>query len=188
IIDSTILDLERLGTGHWVGFSFTWMAEMYAVQKNGNGAAYQLETFWRNFCSQNGFHLNGDYKKRGSSTFHYRPFTLEANMCGADALQEMLLQTENKTLEFFPAIPDEWLCKEISFEDFRAEDGLLVSATMKNGTITNINLKPSKSGTVTVKNFSMLKNLSWNLPVSKSDDGETAVLTLCKGEKYFITK
>ncbi|MEF9976232.1 MAG: hypothetical protein RR754_05660, partial [Oscillospiraceae bacterium] len=102
IIDATILDLERLGSGYWVGFSFTWMAEMYAVQKNGNGAAYQLEVFWRNFCSQNGFHLNGDYKKRGSSTFHYRPFTLEANMCAADALQEMLLQTEDSILEFSP--------------------------------------------------------------------------------------
>ncbi|MEG0692698.1 MAG: hypothetical protein RR444_06415, partial [Oscillospiraceae bacterium] len=109
IIDNTIHNLELLGTGLWVGFSFTWMAEFYAIQGNGNGAAYQLEVFWRNCCSQNGFHLNGDYKKRGVSQFHYRPFTLEANMCAADSLQEMLLQTEDSTINLFPAIPEEWL-------------------------------------------------------------------------------
>lgn len=106
IIDATIQDLEELGTGLWMGYSFAWMAELYAVQGNGNGAAYQLEVLWRNTCSPNGFHLNGDYKNRGASMFHYRPFTLEANMYAADALQEMLLYSEDGTLQFFPAIPE----------------------------------------------------------------------------------
>ncbi|MEG1103252.1 MAG: glycoside hydrolase N-terminal domain-containing protein [Oscillospiraceae bacterium] len=186
IIDATILDLERLGSGYWVGFSFTWMAEMYAVQKNGNGAAYQLEVFWRNFCSQNGFHLNGDYKKRGSSTFHYRPFTLEANMCAADALQEMLLQTEDSSLEFFPAIPDEWREKELSFENLRAENGLLVSAAMQKGIVTSITLKPQYSCTVTIKNFAALQSLEWNLPFETIDNGASALISLIGGKEYHL--
>ncbi|MEG1846956.1 MAG: hypothetical protein RRX92_03805 [Lachnospiraceae bacterium] len=178
IIDATVHDLEVLGSGNWVGFSFTWMAELYAIQGNGNGAAYQLEIFWRHFCSQNGFHLNGDYKNRGSSAFHYRPFTLEANMCAADALQEMLLQTENGTLKFFPAIPDEWLETELSFEDLRAEKGLLVSAVMKHGNVISITLKPQYSCKITIKDFHLLQNLSWNMPHSISSDGQSAVITL----------
>lgn len=129
VIDATIQDYEYLGTGMWTGFSFTWMSHLYAIQKNGEGAYEQLRIFWESFCSSNGFHLNGDYKKRGYTTFHYRPFTLEANMHAADALQEMLFQMENGVVELFPAIPNTWKEKEISFKNLRGEKGVLVSAT-----------------------------------------------------------
>ncbi|MEG0306259.1 MAG: hypothetical protein RR635_11265, partial [Oscillospiraceae bacterium] len=132
----------------------------------------------------NGFHLNGDYKKRGSSTFHYRPFTLEANMCAADALQEMLLQTEDSSLEFFPAIPDEWREKELSFENLRAENGLLVSAAMQKGIVTSITLKPQYSCKVTIKNFSALQSLEWNLPFETIDNGASALISLTGGKEH----
>ncbi|WP_251391802.1 glycosyl hydrolase family 95 catalytic domain-containing protein [Mediterraneibacter agrestimuris] len=151
IIDATILDLERLGTGYWVGYSFTWLAEFYTIQKNGNGAAYQLRTFWESCCSPNGFHLNGDYKNHGISTFHYRPFTLEGNFCAADVLQEMLLQSENNILEFFPAIPEEWCKEEVAFENFRAERGMLVSAAMNNGKIISVMLAPKYDGKIYIR-------------------------------------
>lgn len=128
IIDATILDYELLGTGMWVGFSFAWMSHLYSVQKNGEGAYEQLRIFWESFCSPNGFHLNGDYKKRGYTTFHYRPFTLEANMYAADALQEMLFQMKNGVLELFPAVPEKWREQKIIFKSFRGENGILVSA------------------------------------------------------------
>lgn len=128
IIDATILDYERLGSGMWVGFSFPWLSHLYAVQQNGEGAFEQLRIFWDSFCSPNGFHLNGDYKRRGYSTFHYRPFTLEANMFAADALQEMLLQADERELHLFPAVPEHWKKQEIAFERFRVYGGLLISA------------------------------------------------------------
>lgn len=187
IIDATILDLERLGTGYWVGFSFTWMAELYAVQKNGNGAAYQLEMFWNNHCSKNGFHLNGDYKNRGTSTFHYRPFTLEANMCGADALQEMLLQTENNTLEFFPAIPDEWKEKKLSFHGFRGEKGLLISAEMEGGKVTSFSLRPKYPCKVTINNFTSLQHLSCDTPLEIDYSNNDPILILECGREYSFT-
>lgn len=128
IIDATILDYERLGSGMWVGFSFAWMSHLYAVQGNGEGAYEQLRIFWESFCSANGFHLNGDYKKRGYSTFHYRPFTLEANMYAADALQEMLLQVQDEEMHVFPAIPEAWKTKKVSFQRFRGYGGIELSA------------------------------------------------------------
>ncbi len=132
IIDAVILDYERLGTGLWVGFSFAWMAHLYAIAENGEGAAEQLRIFWDNFCSTNGFHLNGDYKKRGYTTFHYRPFTLEANMFAADGLQEMLMQMRDGKLKLFPAIPDRWKHDKIGFSGFRGEGGIQVTAKMEN--------------------------------------------------------
>lgn len=142
IVDGTVRWLEVMGSGYWTGYSYGWMAELYAVQRNGEGAACQLKLFWENFCSQNGFHLNGDYKRRGVSALHYRPFTLEGNMCAADALQEMLLKSEKGTIELFPAIPEDW--KEASFEDFRGEMGALVSAALSGGRVNRFVLKAGK--------------------------------------------
>ena len=133
IIEATIRNLEELGTDMWVGFSFCWMAELYVIARKGEKAAEQLGIFWRNFCSPNGFHLNGDQKAEGYSSFTYHPFTLEANMCAADALQEMLLYGEEGVIEVFPAIPESWERREVAFRGLRTEGGLLVSARLAQG-------------------------------------------------------
>ncbi len=178
IIDATIAALEGLGTGAWVGFSFAWMAELYAVQRNGNGAAFQLETFWRNHCSVNGFHLNGDYKKRGSSAFHYRPFTLEANFCAADALQEMLLQSENNQLYLFPAIPEEWMEEKVAFHHFRAEKGLQVSAVLEHGEVTALELKTSRPLVIQLRYDEKLASLAEKMDWHTEKSGKWIVLEI----------
>lgn len=142
---------EKDGKVEIAYISFTWMAEFYAIQKNGNGAARQLELFWKDYCSPNGFHLNGDYKNRGTSWMHYRPFTLEGNFGAADALQEMLLFDAGNELHLFPAIPDEWLEERVAFKRFRVEKGLLVSAVLEDGIVTSLTLEPEQSGTVILK-------------------------------------
>ncbi len=188
IIDATILDLERLGTGFWVGFSFAWMAELYAVQQNGNGAAQQLELFWRNYCLPNGFHVNGDYRGRGTSTFHYRAFTLEGNFCAADALQEMLLQSENHTLSLFPAVPDEWEEETVAFDQFAAENGLLVSAAMQKGSVTSLSLQPKYSGTVYLKKSektaSLIRTIQERLPEKVTAGSDRIGITLSAKTVY----
>lgn len=132
IIDATVSDLERLGSGKWIGFSFPWMAILYALQGNGEAAAYQLKLFEECFCSPNLFHLNGDYAKKGVSWWHSRQFTLEANMCAANAVQEMLLQDVSGIITVFPAVPKAWE-PFAEFCDFRVTGGVLVSAKMENG-------------------------------------------------------
>lgn len=149
VINACIDEMELLGSGQWVGFSFAWMAELYALQKNGEGAAAQLELFWRYFCSSNGFHVNGDYKKGGFTTWHYRPFTLEGNMCAADALQEMLLFSEADTLELFPAVPERF--EYASFENFRAQNRLLISARIEKGQIASVAIRATRPCRVILK-------------------------------------
>lgn len=151
IIDAVILDYERLGTGMWVGFSFAWMAHLYAIAENGEGAAEQLRIFWESFCSPNGFHLNGDYKKRGYTTFHYRPFTLEANMFAADGLQEMLMQMSNGKLKLFPAIPEKWKHGKVEFSGFRGERGIKVTAKTENMKMTYLEICSKEDQEILVK-------------------------------------
>lgn len=152
IIDAVIKDYERLGTGQWVGYTFTWMAHLYALQGNGEKAAEYLNIFWKYFCGPNGFHLNGDFQKKGYSDFTYRPFTLEGNMFGADALQEMLFQMKDGKIRLFPAIPEEWKEKEVSFENFRGENGLMCSAKIEDGILT-WKIRSEKSRTVSLGIF-----------------------------------
>lgn len=182
IIDATVLELERLGTGSWVGYSFPWMAEFYAVQKNGNGAAGRLEVFWKDYCSPNGFHLNGDYKRRGHSWIHYRPFTLEGNFGAADALQEMLLYDRGNELHLFPAIPNEWLDGKTAFKKFRTENGLLVSATLENGIVTSLMLEPEFAQKVVLKIDEKIAPLMEKMNIQE-ENGKVE-LVLCKKDQY----
>ena len=150
IVDATVRQLEELGTDYWVGYTLAWMANLYAVQGRGDEAARQLERFWTGFCSPNGFHLNGDYKNLGLSTFHYRPFTLEANFFAADALQEMLLQTEHGAIRLFPAIPTDW--ERAAFRDLRGERGLRICARMEQGRLRSLELFSEQDQTVRLEN------------------------------------
>ena len=128
IYSRTLHELERLGTGMWIGFSFAMAAQIYAMAENGNGAYQYLYTFAHGFVADNGFHLNGDFKNYGYTTFHYRPFTLESSFGFCDALHEMLLQDHMGYINLFPAIPEEWKRREISFDRLRSQGGVLVSA------------------------------------------------------------
>lgn len=71
-------------------------------------------------------------------------------MCAADALQEMLLFSETDTIELFPAIPKHF--KFASFENFRAQNGLLVSARMEDGKVTFVSIHATHPCQVVLKN------------------------------------
>lgn len=153
IIDAVIKDYEQLGTEMWVGYTFTWMAHLYAVQGNGEKAAEYLNIFWKYFCGPNGFHLNGDFQKKGYSSFTYRPFTLEGNMFSADALQEMLFQMKDGKIRLFPAIPENWKEKGTAFQCFRGEKGLICSAEIERGERLSWEIRAGKPQTVSVEVF-----------------------------------
>lgn len=150
IYENTILNLETLGTGYWVGFSFAMSAQIYAMAKNGNAAAERLGQFCKGFVAANGFHLNGDYKHYGYTRFHYRPFTLESLFGFCDALHEMLLQDHQGCIELFPAIPDEWRSREVVFKNLRSRGGLLISAAFLNGEINTLEVKSPNETSVVI--------------------------------------
>ncbi|MGL4736012.1 MAG: glycosyl hydrolase family 95 catalytic domain-containing protein [Cellulosilyticaceae bacterium] len=186
IIDATVQDLERLGTDWWVGYSFTWLAEFYAIQGNGDGAATELRRFWEHFCSPNGFHLNGDFRGQGHCKHTYRPFTLEGNFCAADVLQEMLLRTDYGQIELFPAIPTSWQSESFGFEDFRGERGIRISATYTQGATQSIRLTPAHAGTYALRVDAERFLVSPTCPTAMQ--GDQLLLTLCAHQTYTLTR
>ena len=144
IIEKSIRQIEKNGTGQWCGYSFSWMAAIYARANDADKAVNQLKIFASNFCSSNSFHLNGDQKGGQHSSFTYRPFTLEGNFAFAQGIHELLLQERNGHLELFPAVPTDW--KNVSFNNLRVEGAFLVSAKKENGVPVSVKLVAEKGG------------------------------------------
>ncbi len=151
IYENTLTQLDALGTGCWVGFSFPMYAQICAMMRNGGAAYEKLRMFAKGYVADNGFHLNGDFKHYGFSQWHYRPFTLESSFGFCDALQEMLLQEHNGYIEVFPATPEEW-AEKASFKKLRSYQGVLVSATLKDGVTQKALLESKKAVVVKVLN------------------------------------
>lgn len=149
IIKNTINQLDKLGPDYWNGYSYSWLANLKARAKDGEGAAKALTIFSNAFCSVNSFHVNGDQSKQGYSTRTYRPFTLEGNFASAAALQEMLLQSYAGFIEVMPAIPATW--KDVSFKTLRAEGAYLVSAKKVLGALNEVKIVSEKGGTTKLK-------------------------------------
>lgn len=144
LIDLSLRHIEKLGTREWCGYSFSWMACMYARCREADSAVSMLNKFASNFVSTNSFHLNGDQKGGQFSNFTYRPFTLEGNFAFAQGVQELLLQTRGGIIEVFPAVPESW--KDVSFRTLRAEGAFLVSAVKENGKVKEIVVKSEAGG------------------------------------------
>ncbi|HEX6847036.1 MAG TPA: hypothetical protein VF144_08660 [Chitinophagaceae bacterium] len=149
IIENSLKHIEKLGTRKWVGYSFSWIASIYARAQNGDSAVSNLKKFATNFVSPNSFHLNGDQKGGQYSDFTYRPFTLEGNFAFAQGVHEMLLQSHKDFIEVFPAVPKEW--KNVSFKTLRAEGAFLISAKKENGVPTEVKIKSETGGVMKLK-------------------------------------
>jgi alpha-L-fucosidase 2 len=148
-IRATLALLDTVGPREWCGYSYSWLGNMKARAKDGEGAARALSIFARAFCTSNGFHVNGDQTKSGYSNYTYRPFTLEGNFAFAAGLQEMLLQSYAGQIEVFPAVPASW--KELSFRTLRAEGAFLVSAKREGGQVAEVTITAEKRGTARLK-------------------------------------
>ena len=149
IIENSLRQIEKLGSRKWVGYSFAWIASIYARAQNGDSAAASLKKFATNFVSSNSFHLNGDQKGGQYSDFTYRPFTLEGNFAFAQGIQEMLLQSHKDFIEVFPAIPKEW--KNVSFKTLRAEGAFLISAKKENGVAMEVKIRSEVGGMLRIR-------------------------------------
>ena len=148
-LENSLKHIEKLGTRKWVGYSFTWIASIYARAQKGDSAVVNLKKFATNFVSPNSFHLNGDQKGGQYSDFTYRPFVLDGNFSFAQGIHEMLLQSHKSFIEVFPALPADW--KNVSFKTLRAEGAFLISAKKENGVAMEVKIRSEAGGILRIK-------------------------------------
>lgn len=181
IFDATIQDFEKYGRGLWTGYSYAWAAGIYVTRGNGEAALYHLRQMWDHMCTQNGFHVNGDFRNTGMSFFHYRPFTLEGNFAAVDALQEMLLRTDGETIRLFPALPSAWRQGTIAFDDFRGEMGVVVSARLTDGQAAEVRLRAERSGS-----FRLVNNFGSERLSIEAEDGGVRMVEIARGGAFAV--
>jgi len=170
IYEATLWHIEVLGTGMWVGFSFAMAAQIYAMAKMGNSAYEKIYQFCKGFVGENGFHLNGDYKRYGYTQWHYRPFTLESSFGFCDALHEMLLQDHTDEIEIFSAVPDEWKKRTVEFKRLRSRGGILISAKLEKGALTKLIVKSPVSRSVIINGKKYDLKKGYNSIIRPSSD------------------
>ena len=150
LIADSLHQIDLLGTGEWVGYSFSWYAGLCARIGHGSTTISMLERYLDGFVSPNGFHLNGDFKNLGYSVYKYRPFTLEGNFAAVQAVNEMLLQNIHGVIHIGYALPKGL---SASFERMRTEGGFLVSAEIsEDGMPRNVNIISTAGGLCQISN------------------------------------
>lgn len=168
-ITATLAHWDVLGTSKWCGYTWAWMSCLRSRVGDAETARRDLEVFQKAFILRNGFHANGDQTRSGYSDFTYRPFTLEGNFLGEQAVQEMLLQSwsptpgklDSEIIRIFPSTP--WGWHEASFRDLRAEGGYRVSAKRENNATTWFRIVAGKSGVVRIRDNFGGRMPSWNV-------------------------
>ena len=168
IIDNTLATLDSLGTKQWVGYSFSWLANMRARSFDGEGAAEALQIFASAFCLPNSFHVNGDQSGKGYTNATYRPFTLEGNFAFAAAIQEMLLQSHTGAIRIFPAVPESW--DELSFSNLRAQGAFVVSADRKNNQVERVEILSEKGRELNIVNPFVFDTFRSNVAYELNND------------------
>lgn len=145
-LDASLARLERHGTKLWMGYSFAWLASLYAMAGRGPDAAKALSTFEEGFSGRNGFHTNGDRSGRGITAFPGRLYTLDGGSAALAAVQETLLQSTDDSIRLFPAVLPGASAR---FERLRARGGADVSATLTGGRVTGVRIAGGR-GAVTL--------------------------------------
>lgn len=175
IIQNSLRRVEEKGTRAWCGYSFSWMASLYARAYDADKAVKQLQIFASNFCSPNSFHLNGDQKGGEHSGFTYRPFTLEGNFAFAQGVHELLLQSRDGYIEAFPATPRSW--NDVSFNNLRAEGAFLVSGVKENGVPATVTVLAEKDGLLHIR-LPFKTWLTRSVPMSSLKRDENGIISV----------
>jgi alpha-L-fucosidase 2 len=179
VIRATVDRMHEKGTQAWVGYSFSWFACLLARVGQSERALDYLIDYERAFILRNGFHVNGDQIGAGLSGFRYRPFTLEGNFLGMEAVHEMLLQSWGGTVRVFPAVSQRW--PDVSFENLRAQGGFKVSAVRQGGRTVRIRIEATLDSNLRLRDPFPGGAPEWSL-AGVSRDGRDYVLSLKRGQ------
>jgi alpha-L-fucosidase 2 len=154
LLQATLRHWVELGTGNWIAFSFTSASIIYSRLCEGEAAHLHYDLWYRLFTNEHRGAVELALTP-GLSTWTVdakeSPMQMDAAMGAVNAIQEMLLHTVRGTMTVFPAIPRAWQ-EDASFERMRAEGAFLVSARMKEGQITAVEIYSEKGAELRLKN------------------------------------
>jgi alpha-L-fucosidase 2 len=128
------------------GWSMGWKVNLWAKLLDGNHA-YKLIKDQLSLVEKDGW---GDRGGTYANLFDaHPPFQIDGNFGCTSGITEMLLQTQNGSIDILPALPDEW--KNGKITGLRAYGGFEVSLVWEDSQIKKINIKSNLGGNCRIR-------------------------------------
>ena len=169
--------IQRQEEKFFGGFCSAGAMSLYALKGEGDNVLKRFDYYYNNKdFYYNGMFTDTIYKGRFAPVF-------ETPIGIVRGIQEMLVMHKHNAINVFGAVPSSW--KDAEFSRMRTRGAFLVSAQMKNGKVTRVEIE-SLAGERCIVNGKNLSHLKCNAPtcVLENDNIE---ITLKKGEKAIFS-
>ncbi|KQT16719.1 alpha-L-fucosidase [Chryseobacterium sp. Leaf404] len=123
------------------GWSMGWKINLWAKLFDGNHA-YKLIKDQLTLVENDGWGENGGTYPNLFDA--HPPFQIDGNFGCTSGITEMLLQTQNGSIDILPALPDEW--KNGNISRLKTYGGFEVSIVWKNNQATEVTIKSNLGG------------------------------------------
>jgi alpha-L-fucosidase 2 len=150
LIDRCLGNIVHRGMGAWCGYSIGWMSAMSARTGRARRAHALLKLFTDIATLENAIHVNADGYQKGFMHSGAIILTPEGGLAAAAALLEMLIQSWNGAIRFFPSTPPYWA--DAAFDRLRAEGAFLVSARRSGARTTWVRIESEAGGACRLRN------------------------------------
>jgi len=137
-------------------FNGVWLATAFARMGLGDEAEKALQRVLDYYLDPSGFlgrEIRKYYTASPSAVYGPEPGNaplLETGSGFVGAINEMLVQEQDRTLFVFPAVPKTW--KQAAFNNLRIPGAFLVSAEYAGGVVRRISIKAEREGKLKVSN------------------------------------
>jgi alpha-L-fucosidase 2 len=168
------------GTGWSRGWKINWWARL-----NDGNHAYKLIRQLLQYTNTNEVDMRNAGGTYPNFFDAHPPFQIDGNFAGIAGMTEMLLQSQEGSINLLPALPDAWRSGHIS--GLRARGGFEVGLDWQNGRLTKANIKSLQGGTCTVISKVPVKLMAAPSVLTKAAGGYKLVFSSKKGLNYKLT-
>ncbi|WP_199120348.1 glycoside hydrolase N-terminal domain-containing protein [Pedobacter sp. ASV28] len=148
------------------GWSMGWKVNFWARMKDGNHA-------YRLIKSQLTYVPPTEQKGQNGGTYPnlfdaHPPFQIDGNFGCTAGIAEMLLQSQDGSIEILPALPDDW--KEGEVKGLNARGGFVIDMVWKDHKIAKLKIKSNLGGNCRVRVNAKQKPIIEGITVAKGEN------------------